>query len=142
LNVEEMCDDMEAYREALLAGGVSSRRQLLASRRLLLADGAKLPHYRHLLRGWRRPTLVLTSPPYPGVHVLYNRWQIQGRRESPAPFLILNQPDGHYASFFTFGPREQIDDYFSRLQDSFEGIATLLSPKALVIQLVSFANPC
>ncbi|HEV8583282.1 MAG TPA: DNA methyltransferase, partial [Thermoanaerobaculia bacterium] len=28
------------------------------------------------------PRLVLTSPPYPGVHVLYHRWQIKGRRET------------------------------------------------------------
>ena len=33
--------------------------------------------------------LVLTSPPYPGVHVLYHRWQVQGRRETPAPFWIV-----------------------------------------------------
>jgi hypothetical protein len=55
--------------------------------------------------------------------------------------LILNQPDGHYASFFTFGPRERIDDYFTKLKTTYEGIAALLSQKALVIQLVSFANP-
>lgn len=34
------------------------------------------------------PGLILTSPPYPGVHVLYHRWQVQGRKETPAPFWI------------------------------------------------------
>ena len=34
----------------------------------------------------RWPQLILTSPPYPGVYVLYHRWKIGGRRESPAPF--------------------------------------------------------
>jgi hypothetical protein len=140
-NVAEMCDDMEGYRETLHSSGVTSRRQLSMSRRLLLADAAKLPRYKPLLQGWRRPTLVLTSPPYPGVHVLYNRWQVQGRRETRAPFWILDQPDGHYASFFTFGSRERIDDYFSKLKSAFEGIGAMLSPRALVVQLVSFANP-
>ena len=29
--------------------------------------------------------LVVTSPPYPGVHVVYHRWQILGRKETPKP---------------------------------------------------------
>ena len=40
------------------------------------------------------PTLVLTSPPYPGLHVLYHRWQVRGRRETPAPFWIAGTRDG------------------------------------------------
>src|SRR5262249_9675855 len=35
------------------------------------------------LRGLRAPRLVVTSPPYPGVHVLYHRWQVDGRKEAP-----------------------------------------------------------
>ena len=33
-----------------------------------------------VLRG--RVRLVLTSPPYPAVHVLYHRWQVKGRKET------------------------------------------------------------
>lgn len=45
----------------------------------------------HLQNHVDTPTLppariVLTSPPYPGVHVLYHRWQVDGRKETPAPF--------------------------------------------------------
>jgi hypothetical protein len=36
-----------------------------------------------------RPRLVFTSPPYPGVHVLYHRWQCFGRKETPAPYWIV-----------------------------------------------------
>jgi len=32
----------------------------------------------------KSPKLILTSPPYPGVHVLYHRWQVDGRKETPA----------------------------------------------------------
>ena len=49
--------------------------------------------------------LILTSPPYPGLHVLYHRWQVKGRRETPAPFWIAGTLDGDGASFYTFGDR-------------------------------------
>ncbi len=49
----------------------------------------------------KRADLVVTSPPYPAVHVLYHRWQILGRRESPAPYWLTNSSDGHGASYFT-----------------------------------------
>ena len=41
--------------------------------------------------GLRAPRLVVTSPPYPGVHVLYHRWQVDGRKEAPLPFMIANK---------------------------------------------------
>ena len=31
----------------------------------------------------KRARLIVTSPPYPGVHVLYHRWQVRGGRETP-----------------------------------------------------------
>jgi hypothetical protein len=37
------------------------------------------------LQAWRPPRLVLTSPRYAGVHVLYHRWQVDGRKEAPLP---------------------------------------------------------
>jgi hypothetical protein len=41
------------------------------------------------------PKLILTSPPYPGVHVLYHRWQFQSRKEFSAPYWISGTKDGH-----------------------------------------------
>src|SRR5262249_52982637 len=52
-------------------------------RRLLCRPAAGLDRDGRLPRDWLPPRLVLTSPPYVGVHVLYHRWQVQGRRESP-----------------------------------------------------------
>ncbi|MGH6935426.1 MAG: DNA methyltransferase, partial [Methylocella sp.] len=40
------------------------------------------------------PKLVVTSPPYPGIHVLYHRWQVDGRKEAPLPFMIADKLDG------------------------------------------------
>lgn len=52
------------------------------------------------------PRLVLTSPPYPGVHVLYHRWQVDGRKEAPLPFMIANKLDGAGSSYYTMGDRK------------------------------------
>ena len=49
------------------------------------------------------PRLILTSPPYPGVHVLYHRWQVDGRKEAPLPFMIANKLDGAGSSYYTMG---------------------------------------
>jgi len=55
------------------------------------------------LSGRPAPTLVLTSPPYPGIHVLYHRFQVDGRKEAPLPFLIANKLDGAGSSYYTMG---------------------------------------
>jgi hypothetical protein len=87
--------------------------------------------------------LVLTSPPYPGVHVVYHRWQINGRRETPVPFLIAGSRDGAGASHYCLGSRFQpgLSTYFSRLRKSFTGVRTLVGPKSLIVQLVAFSDP-
>jgi hypothetical protein len=58
------------------------------------------------LRTLRAPRLVVTSPPYPGVHVLYHRWQVDGRKEAPLPFMIANKLDGSGGSYYTMGDRK------------------------------------
>ncbi len=62
-----------------------------------------------LVRGLPTPRLVLTSPPYPGVHVLYHRWQVDGRKEAPAPFWIAGRLDGAGESYYTMGSRKYPD---------------------------------
>src|SRR5262249_5539317 len=57
------------------------------------------------VRSWRPPRLVLTSPPYAGVHVLYHRWQVDGRKEAPLPFMIAKKLDGAFGSYYTMGDR-------------------------------------
>ncbi len=89
------------------------------------------------------PSLILTSPPYPGVHVLYHRWQIGGRKETPAPFWIANCQDGYGASFYTFGDREQQDlrKYYETALSAYRSIAAIADEGSLMVQLVAFAEP-
>jgi len=89
-----------------------------------------------------RIKLVVTSPPYPGVHVLYHRWQYRGRKETPAPYWIANVSDGCGESFYTFGNRKspKLLNYFDNLKSAFSSIRPLLAKDAHVVQLVSFSH--
>jgi DNA methylase len=89
-----------------------------------------------------RPHLVFTSPPYPGVHVLYHRWQCFGRKETPAPYWIANVPDGHGASFYTAGSRTRtgVRNYFTSIIAAFRAVRRIIAPDGLVVQLIGFAD--
>lgn len=87
------------------------------------------------------PTLILTSPPYPGVHVLYHRWQVLGRRETPAPFWIAGTLDGAGASYYTFGDRKNVPRYYEVAREAFASVARVSNRKTLVAQMVAFSEP-
>jgi hypothetical protein len=88
------------------------------------------------------PKLVLTSPPYPGLHVLYHRWQVKGRRETPAPFWIAGTLDGDGSSFYTFGDRKQrtLDNYFENVRAAFLSISKIVDHRTIVVQMVAFSK--
>lgn len=90
-----------------------------------------------------KANLVLTSPPYPGVHVLYHRWNVLGRRETPAPFWLADCLDGHGCVHYTMGERrqEQLTNYFAGIERAFANVKDLLADDGLVIQLVAFSSP-
>ena len=89
------------------------------------------------------PKLILTSPPYPGVHVLYHRWQIRSRKETPAPFWIANCLDGNGAAFYSFGDRKRkgLDNYFDQLGSVFRSLRHLCDRNTTLVQMVSFSEP-
>jgi DNA modification methylase len=88
-------------------------------------------------------SLVVTSPPYPGVHVLYHRWQVDGRKESPAPYWIANCLDGQGASYYTFGGRAQHghDNYFQASLRTLESIREVMRDGAPFVQMIAFSEP-
>jgi len=88
------------------------------------------------------PAVVVTSPPYPGVYVLYHRWKIEGRRESPAPFWIANCLDGHGQTHYTMAARLDPErrSYFNRLQSAFIDLSCIVDRRTWVVQLVGFSN--
>ena len=89
------------------------------------------------------PKLIVTSPPYPGIHVLYHRWQVDGRKETPAPFWIANRLDGAGSSYYTMGDRKNpgLRTYFDSLKANFRSIAHLCNHETTIVQVVAFSEP-
>jgi hypothetical protein len=89
------------------------------------------------------PRLILTSPPYPGVHVLYHRWQVDGRKESPTPFFIANALDGSGETHYTMGGRKVpgLPTYFEQLEGVLRSLAAIADEETTLVQVVAFAHP-
>lgn len=96
----------------------------------------------YALQTMRAPRLVVTSPPYPGVHVLYHRWQVDGRKEAPLPFMIANKLDGAGSSYYTMGDRKypELKTYFSNIKASMSSVAMLADTHTTIIQMVAFSE--
>ena len=100
-------------------------------------------HRNRVFKRYNPPKLVLTSPPYPGVHVLYHRWQIKGRKETPAPFWIADCLDGMGGSYYTMGSRFQkgLSTYYDNLKRTFSSIDKVIDRDTLIVQMVAFSKP-
>jgi DNA methylase len=110
---------------------------------LLNMDAARLNDSPVFGKGTRKVSLVVTSPPYPGVHVLYHRWQVDGRRETPAPYWIAGCNDGQGASFYNFGDRSEAaaDTYFRNSLLTLKSIRRVMRDSGHIVQLVAFNRP-
>jgi len=89
-----------------------------------------------------QPSLVITSPPYPGVYVLYHRWKLQGRKEIAAPFWLADSPDGHGMAHYTMSARarQTLDLYFEQIQNAFADLVQMAGNDTWIVQLVGFSN--
>lgn len=137
---------MQSYFDYLTTAAAANelpRCRLGSLRRIINRDAEGSEKEGRIPISWLPAKLVVTSPPYPGVHVVYHRWQINGRKETPAPFWLANQRDGAGASFYMLGSRHEpgLATYFERLQGVFASVRSLLSEDALVFQLVAFSKP-
>jgi hypothetical protein len=93
-------------------------------------------------RNRKPPRLIVTSPPYPGVHIVYHRWQVQGRRETPAPFWIANKLDGSGEAYYLMNARRPgLNRYFKGIESTFSAMNTIASSDTTVVQLVAFSDP-
>lgn len=139
---DEMIEGMREYRKSVNQAdkqhGTSGKWR---TKHWKLSLEELAPHY------WRNesqpPDLVVTSPPYPGVHMLYHRWQVYGRRETPLPFTIANCEDGAGVSFYTMGGRHETDlrTYYEKQYAAFNSLAKIISNTTHVVQMVGFSKP-
>lgn len=142
VHVNRMIEGMKQYRRAVLQQPRWTERGyetpvVCLNRSAIGIDADKD------VRRFPKPKLILTSPPYPGVHIIYNRWQVRGRKETAAPFWIANCLDGNGESYYTFGSRRQkgLSSYFQQLEAAFRSIRWVAAPRAFVIQMIAFSDP-
>jgi hypothetical protein len=117
--------------------------QIPRHRILRCGSAQTLSRSRGLNRLAGRVSLVLTSPPYPGIHVLYHRWQVRGRAETPLPYWLANLQDGLGPTHYTMGGRSARgeDQYFDEILTAWSGISRLLQKRAIIVQVLAFAEP-
>ncbi len=143
--LERSCDrlrgGMAELTEVARLNGVRpsdfSRRRVLR-----LGSAQSVAKSRPLNRIAGRVRLVVTSPPYPGVHVLYHRWQVGGRTETPMAYWLAGANDGLGPKHYTMGGRSSIgeESYFRGIRETWSSVLRLLRDDALVLQLVAFTD--
>ncbi|MGO9001512.1 MAG: TRM11 family SAM-dependent methyltransferase [Limisphaerales bacterium] len=136
-------DDFFDYVSDIADANGLPRCRLSSMRRVINRSSVKCGEDGRIPESWLPAKLVLTSPPYPGVHVVYHRWQIMGRKETPVPFWLANQRDGAGESHYLLGPRDEDElvTYYSRLKSVFSSVRSLLDENSIVVQLVAFSDP-
>ena len=132
----EMVKGARDLRAAVTANGRRPAIQVLRRNAIGLECDGRLEHL-------SAPRLVITSPPYPGVHVLYHRWQVDGRKEAPLPFLIANKLDGAFGSYYTMGDRKypELRTYFDNIRKTTSSVAALADRRTVIVQMVAFSEP-
>ena len=105
---------------------------------------SRAEHLAGFLESFDRPAprLIITSPPYPGVHILYHRWQVHGGRETPAPFWVANQLDGSGESFYLMNARSHdLSRYLRGIATAFTSIRRFASYDSVLVQVLAFSRP-
>jgi hypothetical protein len=90
-----------------------------------------------------KASLAVSSPPYPGIHMLYHRWQVDGRRETAAPYWLADCNDGHGATFYNFAYRSEnaAEKYFAESLKTLTAIRQVMRDGAMFVQMIAFASP-
>lgn len=133
----EMLDGLTEMSAAISQQGFSP-----SAPQLIHGTAADLPHSQPFSDGCKA-NLVVTSPPYPGIHILYHRWQVDGRKETPAPYWIADCKDGKGTSFYNFADRspEGMENYFEESLRTLNSIRKVMAHGAIIAQMIAFSKP-
>jgi hypothetical protein len=141
----EFREALEETAEAMIVGAYELRDSVKRHGRttvtILQRSAVGIENDRRLTG--KTPKLIVTSPPYPGVHVLYHRWQVDGRKEAPLPFMIANKLDGAGLSYYTMGDRKNpgLKTYFKNITASMSSAAKVADADTTFVQMVAFSEP-
>ena len=151
-NIRQFRDRITVTAELMLSGTREYALAVSKADKLAPAGGLKrticlkrraegLAHY--LLQTRREsPKLIVTSPPYPGVHVLYHRWQVLSSKETPVPFWIANKLDGAGEAYYVMhARRKNLRLYLACLHTAYSALRECVSKDTVLIQLLAFSDP-
>lgn len=159
LDAREHLPSVDAFRQTLLATAeamietarVASRAYRDARQEhptslpaaTVLTDSVPGLSQNSRLANYPQPRLIVTSPPYPGVYVMYHRWKVRGRKETPAPYWIADRRDGRGIAYYTMSARAEptLNSYYSQLLAAYRDIARLCGPRTWLVQIVGFSDP-
>jgi len=137
-NVNQMLAELKEFESSIRDQELGSPCRTLIEIDAALIDQAPIFSKRNV-----KADLVVTSPPYPGLHILYHRWQVNGRRETPAPYWIAGCQDGQGDSFYNFGNRHQpgLHSYFETSLRTLEAIRKVIRDSGYIVQMLAFSDP-
>ncbi len=141
IELEKIITGLGKFLNACQDSGFT-KQEILSSRKLLNRSSIGIENDNKIKDLLKKPRLIFTSPPYPGVHVLYNKWQIASRKETFLPYYISGMNDSQSEAYYTLGGRSKagVVKYFDLVTQSFLSISKVIHPKALVAQLVGFSD--
>jgi DNA modification methylase len=137
----EMIDGLDEFVTVAKDIGIPKNR-ITGKRNIFIGSADNIKNGNFLIEKKKRIKLIVTSPPYPGVHVLYHRWQVNSRKETSAPFWLAGLKDGKGEAYYTMGGRSSkgLSEYFIKLNRLFSTLKQYIDDDAIVIQLVAFAD--
>ena len=74
--------------------------------------------------------------------MLYHRWQVDGRKETAAPFWIAGKLDGAGSSYYTMGDRKYpgLETYFDAIKSTMSSVAAIADENTVIVQMVAFSD--
>lgn len=86
--------------------------------------------------------LIVTSPPYPGKHILYNKWQPDGRKETYLPQWLIDSDTYESENHYLLGGRSTSgqNKYFESISEIYGSLRPHLCNTGLLVQMVAFSD--
>jgi DNA modification methylase len=137
-NIYQMLEELRDFQRLIYKQKPGKPR-----RKLIEANASQIDKIPMFSKRKLKADLVITSPPYPGIHILYHRWQVDGRRETPAPYWIAGCQDGQGDSYYNFGSRQQpeLRSYFDTSLRTLKAIRNVIRDGGYIVQMMAFKDP-
>ena len=137
--IKSNCFDMlDGMNELETNVQLNSNKKILSNSSIYNRSAAKCLINKNLKS--KKTKLIITSPPYPGINVLYATWQIHGRRNTSLPYLILgmDRPQNRSILNFQHPKTKNLKIYFKTMEKVFSSLYKVSNKKTLLMQLVAF----